>query len=101
MKEEPPPPPPKKEEAKGAGLEFWEEMEVQRVKFLVRTRRALTQGDPPNNTGQSSGIAAPTPLLSSGHLHDFHSSPPSRPGVEEAKAVFTGAGSLVLNNLWF
>ncbi|XP_048224577.1 ryanodine receptor 1 isoform X2 [Perognathus longimembris pacificus] len=30
----PPPPPPKKEEAGGAGLEFWGELEVQRVKFL-------------------------------------------------------------------
>ncbi|XP_021095480.1 ryanodine receptor 1 isoform X6 [Heterocephalus glaber] len=31
----PPPPPPKKEEAGGTGLEFWGELEVQRVKFLV------------------------------------------------------------------
>ncbi|MXQ96134.1 hypothetical protein E5288_WYG020199 [Bos mutus] len=30
----PPPPPPKKEGAGGAGLEFWGELEVQRVKFL-------------------------------------------------------------------
>ncbi|XP_021095477.1 ryanodine receptor 1 isoform X1 [Heterocephalus glaber] len=30
----PPPPPPKKEEAGGTGLEFWGELEVQRVKFL-------------------------------------------------------------------
>nr|KAF6411638.1 ryanodine receptor 1 [Rousettus aegyptiacus] len=30
----PPPPPPKKEEAGGGGLEFWGELEVQRVKFL-------------------------------------------------------------------
>ncbi|KAM9224986.1 ryanodine receptor 1 isoform 1-T1 [Dugong dugon] len=29
-----PPPPPKKEEAKGGGMEFWGELEVQRVKFL-------------------------------------------------------------------
>ncbi|KAK2509935.1 hypothetical protein MC885_019525 [Smutsia gigantea] len=31
----PPPAPPKKEEAGGGGLEFWGELEVQRVKFLV------------------------------------------------------------------
>uniref|UniRef100_G3U9F3 Ryanodine receptor 1 n=1 Tax=Loxodonta africana TaxID=9785 RepID=G3U9F3_LOXAF len=30
----PPTPPPKKEEAKGGGMEFWGELEVQRVKFL-------------------------------------------------------------------
>ncbi|XP_073652919.1 ryanodine receptor 1 [Tursiops truncatus] len=30
----PPPPPPKKEEAGGGDLEFWGELEVQRVKFL-------------------------------------------------------------------
>jgi hypothetical protein len=40
---EPPPeppkktaPPPKKEETRGTGPEFWGELEVQRVKFLVR-----------------------------------------------------------------
>ena len=43
---EPPPeapkktaPPPKKEEAGGGGLEFWGELEVQRVKFLVRIQQ--------------------------------------------------------------
>jgi ryanodine receptor 1 len=42
-KKTPPPPPPKKEEAGGAGLEeFWGELEVQRVKFLVRTQQGRT-----------------------------------------------------------
>lgn len=43
QKTAPPPPPPKKEEAGGAGLEFWGELEVQRVKFLVRTQQGHTE----------------------------------------------------------
>lgn len=48
----PPPPPPKKEEAGGGGSEFWGELEVQRVKFLVRTPQGLAETSSPQETPQ-------------------------------------------------
>lgn len=63
----PPPPPPKKEEAGGGGLEFWGELEVQRVKFLVRTpqRGLLTPPLPGRPLGAFTPPLFRTPFLSS------------------------------------
>lgn len=44
----PPPPHSKKEESRGGGLEFWGELEVQRVKFLVRIQRAVASSSHPS-----------------------------------------------------
>ena len=57
----PPPPPPKKEGAGGAGLEFWGELEVQRVKFLVRTQQGHPK--PPLRETQHSHDFCPHPVL--------------------------------------
>ena len=46
----PPPPPPKKEEGGSGGLEFWGELEVQRVKFLVRTQQGHPEASLPRDT---------------------------------------------------
>ena len=55
-----PPPPPKKEGAGGAGLEFWGELEVQRVKFLVRTQQGHPK--PPLRETQHSHDLCPHPV---------------------------------------
>lgn len=59
----PPPPPPKKEGAGGAGLEFWGELEVQRVKFLVRTQQGHPKPPLPGTPTQHSHDLCPHPVL--------------------------------------
>lgn len=56
----PPPPPPKKEGAGGGDLEFWGELEVQRVKFLVRTQQGHPEASSPR---KHSHHLSPNPVL--------------------------------------